>query len=619
MLVRLREAVVRHPGLAVSALVVAALLPFALARTAAFAESAARAEIRDQARRVLDLTRANLASEIRRHEAVPQLLARDQAVARFLASERHRGDVGAMNRRLQALNAVSGADVTYLMDTNGLTVAASNWNGETPFVGRNFAFRPYFSEAMGGALGRYFGLGSTSNRRGYYFAAPVRDGATVSGVVAVKVDVEAIEKRWAESRAEVLVSDPDGVVFMASRPPWVLRSLAPLDDATLARIRESRRYDQAPIHPLPVSPPGRPDELVIRAPDGGEAHYLVVSAAMPESDWTLRVLGDLRGVGPGVRRAVAGAGLGFAFLLLLIGFALQRRQRVLERLETEAATRLELERRVRERTAELERSNRRLTGEIAEREHAEAELRRTQAELIQASKLSALGEMSAGISHELNQPLAAIRAFAENAEEYLARERTGDAKANLARISALTERMARIIAALRTFARKDSAPPHGVALAPVLDDALAMLEARIEEQGVSVNGPGATPGVMVLAEPVRLQQVLVNVLANALDAMREVSAPRLDVAVQAGEDRVAVTVRDNGPGIAPERISDIFDPFFTTKDVDQGLGLGLSISYGIVAGFGGTIRAGNDPRGGAVFTVTLPRAAEHREAARRAG
>jgi len=619
MRARFREAVARHPALVVAALAVAALLPFALARTAAFAEAAAYDEIRDQARRVLDLTRANLANEIRRHEAVPQLLARDHAVARFLAWERHSGDVGAMNRRLEALNAVSGADVTYLMDPTGLTVAASNWNGETPFLGRNFAFRPYFTQAMGGALGRYFGLGSTSNRRGYYFAAPVRDGATVYGVVAVKVDVEAIEKRWAESRAEVLVSDPDGVVFMASRPQWVLRSLAPLDEATRARVREGRRYDQAPIHALPVSPSSRPDELVIRATDGGEARYLVLSAAMPESDWTLRVLGDLGGVGARVQRAVAGAGLGFAFVLLLIGFALQRRQRARERLETEAATRLELERRVRERTAELEDSNRRLSGEIAEREHAEAELRRTQAELIQASKLSALGEMSAGISHELNQPLAAIRAFAENAEEFLARERTADAQANLARISALTDRMARIIAALRTFARKDAAPPHGVALAPVLDDALDMLGARIAGQAVAVTGPHARPDVMVLAEPVRLQQVLVNVLANALDAVREAPAPRLDVEVEAQADTVSLTVRDNGPGIAPERIHDIFDPFFTTKDVDQGLGLGLSISYGIVAGFGGTIRAGNDPRGGAVFTVTLPRAAERREAARRAG
>jgi two-component system C4-dicarboxylate transport sensor histidine kinase DctB len=613
------QALRRHPLLSVAAPCLVVLLPGLLLVTAGWAQRSSLEEIEDRARRTLALTRAGLASELRRHEAVPQLLAVDPQVARFLLSERLPGQIDSMNRRLAAVNKIARSGDTYLMDPAGLTLAASNWDGETPFVGRNFGYRPYFRDALGGTLGRYFALGNTSRRRGFYFAAPVRDGASVLGVLAVKVDVTAIERTWSGSTEEILVTDSDDVVFMSNREEWVLHSLTPLPEAVRARIDASRRYDERRIAPLPVTRREVRNHtaslLSLAAEDDDETRYLAVALPMPEYDWTVHVLANTAAVASQVRRAVSTAGFAFAFLLLLLLLLLQRRLRVRERLQSAAAAKLELERRVRERTGELTAANRRLTDEIEERRNAEQELRRTQRELIQASKLSALGEMSAGMSHELNQPLAAIRSFSENAEEFIARGRTEDARSNLARIGALTERMARIISNLRTFARKDPEAPGEVGVARVLDDALELLSSRIARHSVTVEVAQVDPALCVQAESARLSQVLVNILANALDAMVETASPCIRIDVQAHEGGVRMTVDDNGPGIAPERISDIFDPFFTTKEVDQGLGLGLSISYGIVAGFGGTIAADNLPAGGARFTITLPRVATRAAAA----
>ena len=284
----------------------------------------------------------------------------------------------------------------------------------------------------------------------------------------------------------------------------------------------------------------------------------------------------------------------------MLAWLVQRRVHLRERLAGQARAHHLLEERVRERTAELER-------EVAERIAAEAELRRAQNELIQASKLSALGQVSAGMSHELNQPLSAIRSFAENAGKLFDLGRVDEARDNLVRIAQLTERMARIMRNLRTFARREDEEIVPVNLSSVIDDSLALLDQRMTQMDVRLTRALPHTDVWVHGGPVRLQQVMVNIVANALDAMEDAASRELFIGLVEDEDHATLTVRDSGAGIPEQVLNDIFVPFFTTKEVNEGLGLGLSISYGIVTAFGGSISAGNVPGGGAEFSIRLIR------------
>jgi two-component system C4-dicarboxylate transport sensor histidine kinase DctB len=301
------------------------------------------------------------------------------------------------------------------------------------------------------------------------------------------------------------------------------------------------------------------------------------------------------------------------FLLLIAVY--QRRRRIAERMALQAEANARLEVRVRERTSELLMSNRRLRASIEERDRAELELRQAQQELIQASKLAALGQMSAGLSHELNQPLSAIRSYADNAVAFLERENTDRARSNLSGIAELTERMARIIRNLRTYARNEQTPIRPVSVKDAITSASLLLEskARSAEAEIRLNLP--EEDLVVMGGDVRLQQVFVNLLSNAIDAVADSAVRLIDVSVFRQGDEVHCRVRDSGPGIPQNEIGSVFDPFFSTKAVGQGMGLGLSITIGIVEQFGGRIVAGNRPQGGAEFLVVLRLAEEGRSAA----
>ncbi len=238
-----------------------------------------------------------------------------------------------------------------------------------------------------------------------------------------------------------------------------------------------------------------------------------------------------------------------------------------------------------------------------------AQLRRAQDDLVQAGKLSALGQMAAGISHELNQPLAAIQSFSENAQVFLERGQPGKAAGNLGRIADLTTRMARIIKNLRAFSKKEGEALGDVVLGKVVDDALEIAAARLRAEGVALVWQRPEAEIVAQGGAVRLQQVVLNLISNAVDAMEGRAGKRVEITLQASAGKAQIMVRDTGPGLAtPEKI---FEPFYTTKSTGHGdgMGLGLSISYGIVQSFGGAIKGENHPEGGAVFTVTLPKEA----------
>ncbi|WP_434573030.1 sensor histidine kinase [Pseudomonas sp. Z3-6] len=554
------------------------------------AERYYRSELAGQNRQTLDLYVANLLGTLHRYEVLPQILGELPALRATLSAPDDGVTQGNANRLLKNISAQTGAEVMYLMDPSGKTLAASNWDKHDSFVGRNFAFRPYFIEAMAGRLGRFFGLGTTSAKRGYFFAAAVHDREKVIGVLVVKVDLDHTESLWGKTPEQLLVTDHNGVVILTSRQEWRFRATRPLSD-------DERKAISA-VQPYPTRDP-KPLNLDANA-------WLPQTQSIEETGWSVSILAPRTLIDRPVRTVVATGGAALLVLMLLLGLMMQRRRHYLDRIAFEAKARQELEGRVAERTSDLEGLNRRLRQEVLEREQAQQELVRAQDDLVQAGKLSALGTMSASISHELNQPLAAIRSYAENAEILLDHQRTEDARGNLKLISELTGRMASIIAHLRAFARRDRHAPESVALQPALDDALALLAKRRRSMEVELirDLPAAT--LWVEAGETRLRQVLGNLLANALDALTEKGPPRkLWISAQATDTGANLYIRDNGPGFCMEALGRAGEPFYTTKTRTQGLGLGLAICDTLMRAFGGELSFANHKEGGALITLKL--------------
>ncbi len=593
---------------------------------------------------VLTLVTETLAGELAKHRSTPLLLSHNPRLIRIVTGAASEEELSAANSELSRLARVTDASDIYLMNTAGTTVATSNFDQAHTFIGQNFSYRPYFIEAMKGRFGRYFALGTTSGERGYYFAHPIFEGRYVVGVAVVKIQVGQIEDSWRATDHEIMVIDEDGVVFLSSRRRWVLRALAPLTREARQRIAAHRRYDGRELLPLsldmgePVDGVGRiisfkaasaprhatPSQPTSAKPDddGDSAsarNYLMQSRAMLDAGWTVHILANTRSVTRQVNTALALVLATFAALTLAAIAVYQRRRRVAERLQFQTTVNAELEHRVALRTDELTRANRQLEAEVGERRRTENELRQTQSELVQASKLAALGQMSAGLSHELNQPLAAIRSYADNARKFMERERYDTANSNLGLIVELTERMARIIRQLRTYARKEPTTVRPTPVVRAIEESLALLHRRIDDAGITVSVDVPDYDLTAIAGEVRLQQVLVNLISNALDAIaaaKPSSERQIRIAAREEQDAVVIRVADSGPGIPPENLLSVFDPFFTTKEVGAGLGLGLSITYGIVQQFGGTISARNPDGGGAEFKIRLrPARAEAENAA----
>lgn len=547
-------------------------------------------ELASQNRQTLDLYVANLLGTLRRFEALPEILG-DLPTLRDVLGDPLRLEFQTnANRRLKEISTQTGAEVIYLMDAKGNTLAASNWDKKDSFIGRNFAFRPYFSDATAGRLGRFFGQGTTSAKRGYFFGAPVWDHGQVIGVLVVKVDLDHTETLWGKTPEQLLLTDSNGVVVLTSRPEWRFRATRPLSD--------EERQSITAIQPYPTQEP-QPLNLNRQA-------WLVQTRSIPETGWEVNILAPKVMVDRSVSTVMAVGGATLLVVMLLVGLVMQRRRHYMDRIDFEARARHDSEKRVVERTADLEGLNRRLKTEVLEREQAQQEAARAQDELVQAGKLSVLGTMSASISHELNQPLAAIRSYAENAEILLDHQRIDDARGNLKLINELTGRMASIIAHLRAFARRDRHAPESVALQPALDDALALLAKRRRAMAVELvrDLPEAT--LWVQAGETRLRQVLGNLLANALDALTEKANPRkLWLSAERRDDYVYLTIRDNGPGFTSQAMAHAREPFFTTKTRTQGLGLGLAICDTLMRALGGELLLANHPEGGALLTLQL--------------
>ncbi len=566
-----------------------------------FAEAAARGQT------TLGLAVAALKGQMSRYEKLPELIADQDDIKDLVANPGDAARVAAANLHLKEINALLESSDIYVMMPDGTTIAASNFDTGTSFVGENFEYRPYFRDALAGGLGRFFALGTTSLKRGYYFGAPIRVDGVISGVVVFKVDIDAIERSWQGGDYEIIVADPEGIIFMTGRPEWLYSGLAPLTEDRLARTAATRRYANAPLRDLPVTRTAYQDGLELMTIAGGDTQreYLVVAEEMPEADWTVKVLLDTASARSQALTATIVALLAVALGLMAAAFYLQRRTRLRERMQLQREAQEELERRVEERTADLAALNRQLEVEVSERRAAEIQLRRTQSDLVQAGKLAALGQMSAALSHEFNQPLGAARTYADNALVLIDRDRLPEARDNIVRISSLTDRMASISRHLRNFARKPNQRLRPVLLADVVHDTQEIIAWRLRSADASLDIDLGDEEIAVMAGSVRLQQVLVNILSNAADAVEGTENRTIRLTARRQGDKVLIDIRDHGPGVAEGIAERIFDPFFSTKGVGKGLGLGLSISYNIVKDFGGLLSVRNHPDGGAQFTIEL--------------
>ena len=588
-------------------------------------------DTRKRAKETLSLYLSSLEGEISKHKMMPRLMAQNPVFSRFLYRQSQDDDLLLeANKELERYNNMLETLDVFLLNANGLAVAASNWNQDYTYIGEELDFRPYFKEAMSNGSARYFALGTTSQKRGYYFSAAIYDinlgrskASVPLGVIVIKVDLAQLEAVWASSTELLTVTDNDGIYFISTNPDWLYRSREMLTPERLQEIQDSRRFANIVPRPLHIetiqSDDGNSLVRLVDPESSTTATYMRHKVNMPDEGWQVKIWSDMSAIDSQLIRIQITTLLSLITLTLIGTLVAQRRrsQQAQQLLEQKSHDELqlaygEMEHRVKERTAELSLANSRLQEEVLEKQQAELELREAQDNLVQAAKMAALGQMATSITHELNQPLGAVRTFADNARTYIDRGETQQARENLDIITRMTQRMNEIMRHLKTFARKTPLELVPTNLQYVIDETLLILGAQLQRHDITLEQIGDASHIMVLAEQVRLQQVMTNLLQNAIDVLSQEPVRKVTIEATENEHMVEISFRDSGPGFANGVTDTLFEPFVTTKNVGDGLGLGLSITYGIVKDFGGSIEAIEGKNRGAEFRLQLklPDAAE---------
>jgi len=559
-------------------------------------ETLAISQLQQTSQARLALYESTLRAAVDRYRYLPYVVARNHEIVNVVTGN---GTVDIANQYLQKVNGRSGAAALYVMDRTGKTVAASNWGTPDSFVGQDYSFRPYFTEAFAGQEGFFYGIGVTTGRSGLFISHPISKSGEIVGVVAVKIELDELERNWQDGGETVFVSDADGVIMLTSRGDWKYRTIRPLTETDRERILRNRQYSGQELRSLNIAenPSGEDGLLEI-----GNERFLFDIKPISGSEWNLFYLTPMDYVAERRTSVMLITLIGSGLIILIVLFLRERELKL-------ASQRKSME------FARIQALNTRLEQEITERRKTEAELRGTQDELVQAGKLAALGQMSAAIAHEINQPIAAIRTFCASAKLMLERGKPENLGPNIEQISALTERMGSITGQLKTFSRKSTGVLEPVNIRAALDNVIQLLSSQLHNEGCVLEQSAFDGDLIVHADLVRIEQVFVNIIRNALDAMAEIpgtdnangkTEKRIIVDLTQTRDKATIRISDTGPGIGEESLALLFDPFFTTKDPGQGVGLGLSVSYGIVRDFGGTIRAYNRAGGGACFEIQLP-------------
>lgn len=544
--------------------------------------------------------------ELDKYRTLPRVLVLHPAISDVLTNP-DKGNVQRVNDLLDTYNQSLSSDAVYLLSATGLTLASSNWDQADSFVGNDYGFRPYFQQAISGLEGSYFALGTVSGKRGYYFSFPVHNGESIIGALVVKVALSVIEDYNANADSELMVTDDHGAVFYSSHEAWNYSSLVTLPDAVRAEIIRQKQYGNGPI-PLLTKQHSLDELLELDTLTlqylSQQRTYLIADKTMSQVGWHLIALTPINQAYVLMGWILIGAIVLFVLVALL---SMSWRRNVIAQRQL-AAVNEQLELRVEQRTAQLQQTNNTLVETIDKQRITEQRLKETQNELIQAGKLALLGEMSASINHELNQPLTALRTYSETLRLMINKGKTEAFGETTDEIIKLIHKMATIVAQYKLFARKSAGKTGPVRVADTINASLSILESKISKMKAHIQIEPFDNQLQVMGEAVPLEQVLVNILNNALQAQEEQAEPKIELSVVVNTTSLCLTVRDFGPGFSEEQLARVFEPFYTTKG--RGLGLGLTISQRIMASFGGDIRAMNHPEQGAVFTLSLPMNAE---------
>jgi two-component system C4-dicarboxylate transport sensor histidine kinase DctB len=577
-------------------------------------ERAGMAALSEEAHHRLDLFAAAIDSIVNRYAHIPVTLQLNPDVVELVRQSGESSLQAKVNIYLERLNSSIGSIAIYVMDREGVTLAASNWNRSDSFIGEDLSFRPYFQTAIKGKAGRYYAIGTTRGDPGYFVSHPIIERGQIIGVTVIKIGLGPLESAWLPPETPALIADANGVVILASFLEWRLKALAPLSLERAAEVLQARQYNDQPVEIFPVrlDLERNQSQVVTFARDAipsGGGDFLALSRLLADSGWRLILFSDLRPVRAQAWNAAALGETATVCLLLALMFFNLRRRNIRQRLEAQAMleqANASLELKVAQRTDDLLTANQRLRGEVSERKRAEKKLRAAQDETIQSAKLAVLGQLATGITHELTQPLAAIRTLSQNAIEFMQRNDYTTLKKNLEIVGGLVDRMGLIIEPLKAFGRKSPLVPQKVDVGQSVRNALFLLDQRLRSSGVSVDNRCQPGSLWAWCEPVRLEQVLLNLIGNGIDALEETDERRLILnAAPNSHGKIVIRVTDSGPGL-PVAGQRIFEPFFTTKPAGRGLGLGLAISRDIVHDFGGTLTARSLSGGGAEFTVELP-------------
>ncbi|PLX33967.1 MAG: sensor histidine kinase [Hyphomicrobiales bacterium] len=529
----------------------------------------------------------SLISVMERYQNLPAILSEDEQIIRAAEGTA----TPAISQRLARYAATTRAEAIYLMDPDGLTIAASNWDRPQTFLGQNYGFRPYFKAAMAGHPGEFFAIGATTGKPGYFVSHPVRgQTGTIIGVIAAKVDLQPLEADWQSPEGRIFIANADGVIVLAQDNGWRYRTLRALGPPVRAAIARRRQFGGKRLEPLGLARDGRLVTI-------GATRYIEHTQDIGRLGWKLYLLSPYENIQERRLLVIAIAAVVLSLLLALMLFRRSERTRNL------------LISSQKERDV-LNRLNRDLAREIEERNQAEKRLQLAQKELRQSSKLAALGQLAASVNHELGQPLAAMKTYIAGgllprspADE--GRETDSEQTALLGQLDRLVDRMSETTRQLRFFARRGGEAFADVDLADVIAGALETMRPAIQAEGVALNCPDAGRHVLVRGGRMRLEQVLVNLIRNALDAMRSVADKQLTIRLESDEQAARIVVRDSGEGLCGDHRRQIFEPFVTTKASGEGLGLGLAISASIVKEHDGRLSARNIEGGGAEFMLEL--------------
>ncbi len=527
------------------------------------------------------LYRSTLVGELERFQHLPYILAQDP----FVINGAKGKDLAGLNRRLASFANRANLDAIYLMDKNGLTIAASNYSAEKTFLGQNYGFRPYFKRALKGQRGEFFGIGATTLKPGYFIAQGVRDeNDNILGVIALKLDLSPLVKAWARGGEILFVANSDGVIVLSSNEEWRYRTLARIDKKRLEEIALEKQFANEKLLPLDWTKIGA-NEVALNG-----KKYIHASSSVSRLGWTLHFLADENRISERAWLTVIGIAI-FASILLTLAVFL-RSERIRTALNAAQADR-----------EQLRKANKKLALEIEERKAAERRLEKAQSELARNSKLAALGQLSASVTHELGQPISAMQNYLAAAEfDKNAKEREQSIK----NLRSIVTRMINITKQLRFFAKPSDNNMQLIDIIQIWHGAYILTAPDIRTANIELIENLPKKPIMVKANKLRLEQVLVNLLRNSISAMQDSKKKILEINISADENYAIISVKDNGHGFGENSIEQLKEPFHTTRASGDGMGLGLAISAAIIKEHEGIFAAENIPEGGAIFTFKIP-------------